>query len=57
MTITTTKMPRKVRNSASACIAEVSPELFGPMKTTGLPSSTTISPKRLKFRTVSLVSM
>ena len=24
---------------ASACIAEVFPELFGPMKTTGLPSS------------------
>ena len=43
--------------SASACMAEVLPELFGPMKTTGLPSSTTSSPKRLKFRTVSLVSM
>ena len=38
-------------------MAEVLPELFGPMKTTGLPRSTTSSPKRLKFRTVSLVSM
>ncbi len=42
---------------ASACMAEVFPELFGPMKTTGLPSSISTSPKRLKLRMVSLVSI
>ena len=44
-------------HSARACIAEVFPELFGPMNTTGFPSSTSTSPKRLKLRMVSLVSI
>ena len=48
---------RPMSHSASACIAEVFPELFGPMKTTGSPSSISTSPKRLKFRTVSFVSI
>ena len=38
-------------------MTEVLPELFGPMNTTGLPRSTSTVPKRLKLRTVSLVSM
>ena len=42
---------------ASACMAEVFPELLGPIKTTGLPSSISTSPKRLKLRMVSLVSI
>ena len=44
-------------HSASACIADVLPELFGPTKTTGLPSSISTSLSRLKLRTVSLVSI
>ena len=42
---------------ASACMAEVFPELLGPMKTTALPRSIATSPKRLKFRMTSLVSI
>ena len=38
-------------------MAEVLPELLGPTNTTGLPSSTSTSSNRLKFRTVSLVSI
>ena len=38
-------------------MAEVFPELFGPMNTTGLPSSISTSPNRLKFRMVSFVSI
>ena len=38
-------------------MAEVFPELFGPMNTTGFPNSTSTSPKRLKLRMVSLVSI
>ena len=38
-------------------MAEVFPELFGPMNTTGFPNSTSTAPKRLKLRTVSLVSI
>ena len=38
-------------------MAEVFPELLGPMKTTGLPSSISTSPKRLKFWMTSLVSI
>ena len=48
---------RRHPRAASACIAEVFPELFGPMSTTGLPNSTSTSPKRLKLRIVSLVSI
>ena len=44
-------------HKASACMAEVFPELLGPKNTTGFPSSTSISPKRLKLRMVSLVSI
>ena len=44
-------------HNASACIAEVLPELLGPIKTTGLPSSISTEPKRLKLRIVRLVSM
>ena len=47
---------RPMSHNASACIAEVLPELFGPMKTTGLPSSTSTSSKRLKLRMVRFVS-
>ena len=43
--------------SDKACRAEVFPELFGPKKTTGLPSSISTLPKRLKFRIVSLVNI
>ena len=42
---------------ANAWSAEVLPELLGPTKTTGLPSSTSSSEKRLKLRIVSFVSM
>ena len=38
-------------------MAEVFPELLGPMKTTGFPSSISTLPKRLKLRMVSLVSI
>ena len=48
---------RPMSHKASACMAEVLPELLGPMKTTGLPSSISTSPKRLKLRMVSLVSI
>ena len=48
---------RPTSQRASACMAEVFPELLGPMKTTGLPSSISTSPKRLKFRMTSLVSI
>ena len=43
--------------SANACSTDVLPELLGPMKTTGLPSSTSTSPKRLKLRMVIFVSI
>ena len=48
---------RPTSQSANACMAEVFPELLGPMKTTGLPRSISTSPKRLKFRMTSLVSI
>ena len=48
---------RPMSQRASACRAEVFPELLGPTKTTGLPSSMSTSPKRLKLRMVSLVSI
>ena len=38
-------------------MVELFPELLGPMKTTGFPSSISTSPKRLKLRMVSLVSI
>ena len=38
-------------------MADVLPELLGPMKTTGLPSSISTDSKRLKLRTVRWVSM
>ena len=38
--------------SASACKAEVLPELLGPTKTTGLPSSISTTSKRLKLQMV-----
>ena len=44
-------------HNASACMAEVLPELFGPMKTTGLPNSISTSPKHLKLLMVSFVSI
>jgi len=43
-------------HSAIAWSAVVFPELFGPMKTTGLPSSISADVKRLKLRMVSFVS-
>jgi hypothetical protein len=43
-------------HSAIAWSAVVFPELLGPMKTTGLPSSISALVKRLKLRIVSLVS-
>ena len=43
--------------SARAWSADVLPELFGPMKTTGLASGISTSQNRLKFRIVSLVSI
>ena len=48
---------KPISQRASACMAEVFPELFGPMNTTGFPNSTSTSSKRLKLRAVSLVSM
>ena len=42
---------------ASAYIAEVFPELFGPLKTTGFPNSISTSPKHWKLRMVSMVSI
>ena len=48
---------RPISQRANACMAEVFPELFGPMNATGLPSSISTSSKRLKFRMVSLVSI
>ena len=48
---------RPIFQSARACRAEVLPELLGPMKTTGLPSSISTRSKRLKLRRVSLVSI
>ncbi len=44
-------------HKARACRADVFPELFGPMNTTGLPRSTSTSPKRLKFRILIFVSI
>ena len=46
-----------ISHRVSACKAVVLPELFGPMKTTGFPNSTSISPKRLKLRQISFVSI
>ena len=46
-----------ISHKANACMAEVFPELFGPMKTTGFPNSTSTSPKRLKLRIVRLASV
>ena len=48
---------RPIFQRARACIADVFPELLGPMKTTGFPSSMSTSPKRLKLRIVRLVNM
>ena len=48
---------RPISHRASACKAVVLPELFGPMKTTGLPSSTSTSPKHLKLRQINFVSI
>ena len=42
---------------ASAYIAEVFPELFGTLKTTGFPKSISTSPKHWKLRMVSMVSI
>ena len=41
--------PQTDVHNASACIAEVLPELFGPISTTALSSSISTSSKRLKF--------
>jgi hypothetical protein len=46
-----------ISQKAKACSAVVLPELLGPIKTTGLPSSISTLPNLLKFRTVSFVSI
>ncbi len=46
-----------ISHSANACSALVFPELLGPMNTTDFPNSMSTSPKRLKFRIWSRVSI
>src|SRR3990172_5437536 len=48
---------RPISQRASAWSADVFPELFGPMKTTGFPSSISSLPNFLKFLIVSFVSI
>jgi hypothetical protein len=48
---------RPISHKARAWSAVVFPELFGQIKTTGLPNSISTLPNLLKFRTVSLVSI
>lgn len=43
-------------HNANACSAVVLPELLGPMKTTGFPSSTSTWENLLKFRIATFVS-
>ena len=47
---------RPICQSASACNAEVLPELLGPMKSTGFRARSQPSRKRLKLRIMSLVN-
>ena len=46
-----------ISQKSSACNAVVLPESFGPIKTTGFPNSISTSPKFLKLRQISFVSI